>query len=95
MSRDALNNKIYEERVVNESLARLAKRLDVKSLPFSDVELKTLAKRFRGSCYGSEKKKERLERYKAHLAKIHGADAVAAVSSLLVSINNEIAWEEK
>jgi hypothetical protein len=94
MSRDALNNKIYEERVVNDSLARLAKRLDVKSLPFSDEEMKTLAKRFRQS-FGSEKKKERLERYRAHLAKIHGAEAVAAVSSVLVEINNEISWEEK
>jgi len=94
MSREALNNKIYEERVLNDSLARLAKRLDLKSLPFSDVELKTLAKRHRQS-FGSEKKKERLERYKTHLAKIHGAEAVAGVSSLLVEINNEISWEEK
>lgn len=95
MSREAQFNKIYQERVVNDALARLAKRLDVKSLPFSDDELKTLAKRFRESFFGSEKKKERLSRYQAHLAKIHGAEAVAGVSSLLEEINNEIGWEEK
>ena len=40
-------HKIYEERVVNDALARLAERLDLKGLPFSDDELKTLAKRSR------------------------------------------------
>ena len=35
--------KIYETRVVADSLARLAKRFDLKSLPFSDEELQTLA----------------------------------------------------
>ena len=87
-------NKIYEDRVVKDVLARLAKRLDVKGLPFSDEELKTLARRFRESFY-REKKRERLDRYKAHLAKIHGADVVANVSAALEEINNEIGYEEK
>ena len=95
MSGKAAAHKIYEERVVNDSLARLAKRLDVKSLPFSDVELMTLARRFRESFYSGERKRARLERYKAHLAAIHGADVVANVSSLLEEINNEIGYEEK
>jgi len=47
MSRKAEARKIYEERVVNDSLARLAERLDLKGLPFSDEELKSLAKRHR------------------------------------------------
>ena len=88
-------NKIYEDRVLNDSLARLAERVDVKGLPFSDEELRTLAKRSRESFRSREKKKERLERYKVHLAKIHGVDVVANVSSVLEEINNAIGWEEK
>jgi len=41
MSWKAEAHKIYEERVVNDSLARLAERLDLKGLPLSDDELKT------------------------------------------------------
>ena len=88
-------NKIYEDGVLNDSLARLAARIDVKGLPFSDEELRTLAKRSRESFRSREKKRERLERYKAHLAKIHGADVVANVASVLEEINNEIGYEEK
>jgi hypothetical protein len=88
-------HRIYEERVVNESLARLAERLDLKSLPFSAQELKTLAKRARESFRHPERKRERLLRYKAHLAKSHGADLVANVSSALEEINNAIGYEEK
>jgi hypothetical protein len=88
-------HRIYEERVVNDSLARLAQRLDLKGLPFSDEELKTLAKRSRESFRNPEKKGERLARYKAHLAKIHGADVVANISAALEEINNEIGYEEK
>ena len=95
MSGDSERNRIYEERVVNESLARLGRRLDVKGLPLSAEELKTLAKRHRESVYGSEKKKERLARYRAHLSKTHGADVVESVSSALEEINNAIAYEEK
>jgi hypothetical protein len=88
-------HRTYEERVVNDSLARLAQRLDLKGLPFSDEELKTLAKRCRESFRDPEKKGERLARYKAHLAKNHGADVVANISAALEEINNEIGYEEK
>ncbi len=65
MSRKAEARKIYEERVVNDSLARLAERLDLKGLPFSDEELKGLAQRHRESFRNPEKRGERLARYKA------------------------------
>jgi len=81
--------------VVNDSLARLAKRCDLKNLPFSDEELKTLAKRSRESFRNREKRRERLDRYKAHLAKSYGVDLVASISSALEEINNEIGYEEK
>jgi len=58
--------KAYETRVVTDSLAQLAKRFDLKSLPFSDGELQTLATCSRGS-FRSEGKRDRLDRYKAHL----------------------------
>jgi hypothetical protein len=95
MSWKAESNKIYEERVVNDSLARLGKQVELKGLPFSDQELKTLAKRSRESFRNPEKKKERLARYKAHLAKSYGADIVENVSSALEQINNAIGYEEK
>jgi hypothetical protein len=95
MSWKSESNRIYEERVVNDSLARLAKRVDVKGLPFSDQELKTLAKRFREAFRGPERKRERLARYKAHLAKSHGAVLVEEVSAALEEINNAIGYEEK
>jgi len=88
-------HKNYEERVVNDSLARLANRLDVKGLPFSDEELKTLAKRSRESFRNPEKKRERLDKYKAHLAKNYGADLIANIPSALEEINNAIGYEEK
>jgi hypothetical protein len=88
-------NKIYEERVVNDALARLAARLDVKALPFSDDELRTLAKRFRKALHRSKHGVERLARYKAHLAQSHGADVVESTSAVLEEINNEIGYEEK
>ena len=95
MSWKADANKAYEERVVNDALARLANRIDLNALPFSNEELRTLARRFRESFYGSEKKRGRLDRYKAHLARIHGEEVVASVSSALEEINNAIGYEEK
>ena len=95
MSWKAEAYKIYEERVVNDSLARLAERIDLKGLPLSDEELKTLAKRSRESFSNPEKKQERLARYKAHLTKSYGADLVASISAALEQINNEIGYEEK
>jgi len=95
MSWKAEAHKIYEERVVNDSLARLAERVDLKGLPFSDEELKTLARRSRESFRNPEKGRQRLDRYKAHLAKNYGADLVANISSALEAINNAIGYEEK
>jgi 2-phospho-L-lactate transferase/gluconeogenesis factor (CofD/UPF0052 family) len=86
--------KIYETRVVADSLARLAKRFDLKSLPFSDEELQTLATRARES-FRSEKKRERLARYKVHLVALYGEERVAAISAALQDINNAIGYEEK
>lgn len=47
MSWKAESSKIYEERSVNDSLVRLAERLDLKGLPLSEKELKSLARRSR------------------------------------------------
>ena len=95
MSWKAEANKIYEERVVNEALARLAERLDLKGLPLPDEELKTLARRSRESFRNPKRGKERLDRYKAHLAKSYEVDLVANISSALEEINNAIGYEEK
>jgi hypothetical protein len=86
-------HRIYEERVLNDALARLAERFDVEGLPFSVEELRTLARRSRESF--RQRKRERLARYKAHLAKSHGAELVEEVSALLEKIHNEIGYEEK
>jgi hypothetical protein len=45
MSWKAEHHKNYETRVVNDALNRLAKRFVLKTLPLSDRELQTLAKR--------------------------------------------------
>jgi hypothetical protein len=97
MSWKAEHHKIYEGRVVADSLARLAKRFDLKTLPFSDEELQTLAKRARESfrAFGSEEKKERLGRYRAHLSTLYGETCVGPVWAALEEINNEIGYEEK
>jgi hypothetical protein len=95
MSWKADARKIYEERVVDDSLARLAERLDLKGLPFSDEELKTLARRSRESFRNPKTGRERLDRYKTHLAKTYGADLVANISVALEAINNAIGYEEK
>ena len=91
----AAARRTYEERVVNDALGRLAGRVDLRGLPFSAEELKTLARRARESFRNSEKHGERLARYKIHLAKLHGPDWVATVSAALEEINNEIGYEEK
>ena len=95
MSWKAKADRIYEERVVNDSLARLADRLDLKGLRFSDEELKTLAKRSREAFRNPGKCQERLAKYKAHLAKSYEPDLVASVTAVLEDINNEIGYEEK
>jgi hypothetical protein len=56
-----------------------------------------LAKRARESfrAFGSEEKKERLARYKAHLSGLYGEASVGPVWAALEEINNEIGYEEK
>ena len=88
-------DKIYEARVVEDALARLARRLDLGALPLSKEELHTLARRARQSFMGSQKKKEWLERYKVHLSATHGDEIVRTVAAALEKINNEIGYEEK
>lgn len=97
MSWKAKHHKIYEARVVADSLARLAKRFDLTTLPFSEAELQTLAKRARESfrAFGSEEKIERLARYKTHLSIHYGETSVEPVWAALKEINNEIGYEEK
>src|SRR5215510_12341629 len=97
MSWKAQQSKVYEARVVTDSLARLAKRFDLTSLPFSDDELQTLAKRARESfrAFRSEEKRQRLARYKAHLSSLYGEASVEPVWAALEEINNEIGYEEK
>ena len=86
--------KIYESRVVADSLAQLAKRFDLTSLPFSDEELQTLATGARQS-FRSEKKRAQLERYKVRLAALYGEEPVGTISAALEDINNAIGYEEK
>ena len=93
VSSESRANRIYEDRVVKDSLARLSASLT--DIPFTHEELHTLAKRARQAFYGSEKKKERLVRYKAHLSRIYGDATVAPVFSKLEEINNQIGYEEK
>ena len=88
-------HKNYEARVVEDSLASLSQKLDLRELPFSKDELRTLAKRARESFRNPEKRKERLERYKAHLSTIYGAEVVRTISSALEEINDAIGYEEK
>src|SRR5262245_17508671 len=97
MSWKAKHHKIYEARIVNDSLGRLAKRFDLTTLPFSEEELETLAKRARESfrAFKSAEKKERLGRYKAHLSTLYGETCVGRVWAALEEINNEIGYEEK
>jgi hypothetical protein len=95
MSGKAQRRKIYEERVVNDALARLAERADLKALPFSEEELRTLARRSRESFRNPGKGRPRLDRYKAHLAKNYGTDLLVRISSALEEINNAIGYEEK
>ena len=66
--------KIYEEGVLADCLARLARRLDRSALPLSDEELRTLAKRAREAFKNRERGGARLARYQAHLAKSHGTE---------------------
>ena len=93
--REARARKIYEERVVRDSLARLAGRLDLRALPFSDEELTTLARRSREAFGRPKAGKARLERCMAQLVKRYGTPPVTRVVNALDAINNEVGYEEK
>lgn len=94
MSRKAAARRIYEARVVEDALARLAQRLDLRTLPFTDEELQNLARRTRESLR-SERNKKRLDGYKTHLSARHGGDSVRMIAAALEEINNAIRYEEK
>jgi hypothetical protein len=56
-----------------------------------------LAKRARESfrAFGSDAKRKRLARYRAHLSSLYGEESVGPVWAALEEINNEIGYEEK
>ena len=97
MSRKSEHHKVYEARVVTDALARLAKRFDLATLPFTGEELQTLATRARESfrAFGSDEKQHWLAGYRMHLASLYGEESVGTVWAALVEINNEIGYEEK
>ena len=94
MSRKAEAERIYENRVIDDALSRL-ESAGFRETPLSRSELRTLAVRTRQAIYNRVRKRERLERYKQHLAKSYGPDVVSRLSAALEDINNQIAWEEK
>ena len=95
MSQEARARKIYERRVLEDAVSRLAKIIELGSLPFSEAELHTFHKRMRAAIFGSPRAKVRLVRYKAHLATIYDSPSVERLARHLEEINNQIAWEEK
>ena len=95
MGRKAEAHKIYEARVLEDALARLAQKVDLRNLPLSKEELRTLATRARESFRNRGKRADRLEKYKSHLSGIHGTQIVQEITSALEEINNEIGYEEK
>ena len=94
MGREAQARRIYENRVIDDALIRLA-GAGLKDIPLSPSELRTLAVRTRQAIFGSPLKKQRLERYKQHLARTYGPDVISRLSLTLEEINNQIAYEEK
>ena len=88
-------NREYEERVIQDSLTRLSQSYNLDSCPLEDSELYTLAKRFREAMYGSNKKKERLEKFQNHLKRLYEPNLITPVADKLQAINNEIGYEEK
>jgi len=95
MSSPAETNKNDEARIVADTLARLALRFDLKSLPFSAEELQTLAERARESFKASAAEKAGLRKYKEHLATLYPAPFVGRVWAALEQINIDIGSEEK
>jgi len=86
--------RIYENRIIDDALGRL-RGAGLKDIPLSQSELRTLAVRTRQAIFGSPLKRQRLERYKQHLAKNYGPDEISRLSLTLEEINNQIAYEEK
>jgi len=86
--------RIYENRIIDDALSRL-RGFELKDIPLSQSELRTLTVRTRQAIFGSPLKKQRLERYKQHLVKTYGADVISRLSLALEEINNQIAYEEK
>ena len=93
MGREAEARRIYENRVIDDALGRLA-GAGLKDMPLSQSELRTLAIRTRHAIFGAPLKRQRLES-KQHLAKNYGSDAISRLSLTLEEINNQIAYEEK
>lgn len=79
MGREAEARRIYENRVIDDALARLA-GVGLMDMPLSASELRTLAVRTREAIFGAPLKRQRLERYKQHLAKLYGPDVVSRLS---------------
>ena len=80
MGREAKARRIYENRVIDDALTRLT-GVGLKDIPLSQSELRTLAVRTRQAIFGSPLKRQRLERYKQHLAKNYGPDAILGCPS--------------
>ena len=94
MSWKAEARRIYENRIIDDALGRL-RGAALKDVPLSQSELRTLAVRTRQAIFGSPLKRQRLERYRQHLAKNYGPDVISRLSLILEEINNQIAYEEK
>jgi hypothetical protein len=86
--------RIYENRIIDDALGRL-RGAALKDVPLFQSELRTLAVRTRQAIFGSPLKRQRLERYRQHLAKNYGPDVISRLSLTLEEINNQIAYEEK
>ena len=88
-------HKIYEARVVNDALARLAVKLDLNAVQLSAEELQIFAERSRESFRGRQRAKERLLNFRAQLSAKYGAECVETIATALETINNAIGYEEK
>jgi hypothetical protein len=88
-------NREYEKRVIQDLLDRFDSSFDIVTCPLDKEELYTLAKRFRESMYGSDKKKEKLKRFIEHLGRLYEPTVIAPVAERLEAVNNEIGYEEK
>jgi hypothetical protein len=95
VSQEARARRAYERRILEDAVSRLAKIIDLGSLPLSEAELHTFQKRTRAAIFGSPRRKEQLARYKAHLATAYDAQSIERLARHLEEINNQIAWEEK